>query len=434
MNLFTIQLQPLGQARRHALRQIRIAARDAVFTRLLREPGNQLDDWLQAEPAPLAYWLCDHWWRLRWEGVPTNGPSPDWRLSHDVAATGGGYAWPRLSIWGDVDRIGLHSQADPAGVVGPVRYLTDALVYVDAGEFEAEVDRFLAQVAAEHRENGAEPIALEALIAALTAERQDPEVARWRRLEARLGYDPDAGPDDLIASADTLATRWGLEAVEEAICATPGSMATETLAGEVSYTQQYGQACDFSAILTGIEPVPRNACAPPWVAAEESAARVRALAGIQRGPLRNTRLADLLATTTKAFKGQPPQPNLAYGLRLGTEGNPGPQTIALRSAPSAGRRFELCRALGDALWSRHEPLGPLAKTSTARQKFQRTFAQSLLCPFDELMAYLGQDQPDEDAIAAAADHFHVGERVVQTVLRNKDVIPRQRFEDWVEAA
>ena len=79
-------------------------------------------------------------------------------------------------------------------------------------------------------------------------------------------------------------------------------------------------------------------------------------------------------------------------------------------------------------------MGPLTKTSTARQKFQRTFAQSLLCPFEDLKAYLETDHPDEDDIAAAAVHFHVANRVVETVLVNKKLIERERLVDRLEAA
>ena len=43
------------------------------------------------------------------------------------------------------------------------------------------------------------------------------------------------------------------------------------------------------------------------------------------------------------------------------------------------------------------------------------------------------DDPTEDDIAAAARHFHVSERVIQTVLVNKHKIDREQFEKMVEA-
>lgn len=434
MSGFFIDLSPAIAANSDESCRIRIGVGELVFTRLLRDLGHQPDDALLAPPAPLAFWVCDHWWRLRWDSVPSQGLSARWRLAHELAAIGDGYAWPRLAIWGDVDRIGLLSRADPVGVVGPVRYLTDALAYVDASEFETAVDDFLDQVTDELQGFGADRSALRALISALRAERAEPGIARWRRLEARLGYDPDDGPDELIEAAEALANRFGLEAVEEALTALPGSDAVKTLDHEVQMTREQGWICDFSAVLGGIEPVCRKPWEPPWVVAESVAGQVRAIAGIPQGPLHNQRLADLLGVTTKFFREPAHRFSHAYGLRLDERGGGARQSVSLRSAWPEGRRFELCRALGDAVWSRDEALGPLVRTSTARQKFQRAFSQSLLCPFEDLRAFLGTDRPDEDEIAAAAHHFHVADRVVQTVLVNKRVIERERFLDLLEAA
>jgi hypothetical protein len=432
MSDFAIQLPDPGSAVPDEPCRIRITAGDIVFTRLLREPDHRPDEALVADPVPLAFWLCDNWWRLRWETMPPLGPTIPWRRAHDLASVGGGYTWPRLCLWGDLDRMTLLSRSDPVGVMGPVRYLTDAIAYVDAPTFEMAVDDFLDRVADEQHGFGSDREALRALISALRSERIDEDVTRWRRIEARLGYDPDAGPDALIAATDALADRFGLESVEEALAATPGAEACTILDRELSLAREQGQPCDFSAVLADIPPIARNTREPPWIAAEIAASRVRALAGIDRGPLHNRRLADLLGTTAKVFQGPTGHVNRAYGLRLAEDGAAAPQSVSLRSRWAHGRRFELCRALGDALWSREAPIGPLAVTSTARQQFQRAFAQSLLCPFDELREFLGTDHPDDDDIAAAASHFHVADRVVQSLLVNKAVIERARFADWLE--
>lgn len=434
MSEFSIQLLPNGNSGPDDPWSIRLAAGDIVFTRLLREPGNQLDDYLLAPPAQLAFWICDNWWRLRWEGILAQGPAAPWRLAHDLAAIGGGYAWPRLSVWGDVDRIGFLSHSDPVGVVGPVRYLTDALTYVAATAFETEADGFLDRVADEHQGFGSDRGALRALVAALREERNDPDVALWRRLEARLGYDPDEGPNEAIEAANALADRFGLEAVEEALSAVPGAEASSVLASEVDTTQAWGKACDFSAILSNLPAVTRNPVEPPWVAAEKAARRVREIAGIAPGPLDSKHLAQVLGTTPRVLRGIPGTTRQTYGLRICADRTGERQVVSLRSRRAQDRRFELCRALGDTLWSRSDGIGPLTKTSTARQKFQRAFAQSLLCPFDDLHASLNTDCPEEEDIASAADRFQVSPRVVQTVLVNKGIMERERLNDRLEAA
>jgi hypothetical protein len=119
---------------------------------------------------------------------------------------------------------------------------------------------------------------------------------------------------------------------------------------------------------------------------------------------------------------------LAYGLRINTGRRRG-EVVALSSRWSADRRFEFSRALGDAIWSEHERLGPLTRAKSARQKFQRAFAQSLLCPYEDLQAYIGGDTSD-GALTAAAQHFHVSDRLVRSLLVNKGALQRHRLGDF----
>src|SRR5262249_15611580 len=111
----------------------------------------------------------------------------------------------------------------------------------------------------------------------------------------------------------------------------------------------------------------------------------------------------------------------------------GKDRIALQSK-YRGQRFELARALGEAAWDSAAPFAPLSRAKTDRQKFQRAFAQSLLCPFDDLISYINTSNPTDRDINAAGKHFHVSENVVRTILVNKEVLPRERLEDRLEAA
>ena len=434
MKRLSIQLPPPGDCPPDESCPIRIAIGDLILTRLLRQPGSQPDDAVIAPPAALAFWLCDNWWRLRWETRSRQEPSADWLLAHELTSAGGGCAWPRLSIWGDSDRVALLGRADPVGVVGPVRYLTDGFAYVEASDFETEIDRVLDRISDDRTGFGSDRSALRALVAALREERGDPERALWRRLEARLGYDPDDCPDEVIEATGALAEQYGLDAVEEAVAATPGADASSLLTEEITLAKERGKVCNFSAVLSQIDRVPRRSPEPPWIAAEEAAARVREACAIGSGPIPPARLADLLGTTRYSFRQTARAGDRAYGLRLHADDSGERQRVSLRHRDPRSRRFELCRALGDTLWSRGESMGPLTDTSTARQRFQRAFAQSLLCPFKDLLAFLDTDRPDDDDIESAATHFHVSTRLVETLLVNKGLIDRARVEDRLEAA
>ena len=119
-------------------------------------------------------------------------------------------------------------------------------------------------------------------------------------------------------------------------------------------------------------------------------------------------------------------------MRRGDPGE-GTSTVALRASWPEARRFELCRVLGDAIWSANDRLGLISSAKSVRQKFQRAFAQSFLCPFKDLLDFMGTDSPTADDVTAAAQGFRVSERLVQTTLVNKRVIDQEQFEQMVAA-
>lgn len=430
MREFGIDIQRTEGAPADSPVGIAIGSRQIVFTRLLRQGANAPEDHLKAPPAQLAFWLVDNWWRLLSECVPPFGPTAEWRLAHDLASIGG-YAWPRLAIWGEGSRVGLLSRSDPAGVVGPVRYLTDALVYVSAEAFETETNQFLELVSAERSGLASDWAALRTQIDALTAEREDPELSAWRRLEAQLGYDVDEAPEGLIVSLHKFQWEYGAGAIAEAALAHQGAESAAVLEAEIAAANDHHWQCDLrrTAVLVGrIEREPDD---PPWRLGEIAAAGVRAATGHQTGPLRNKVLAEILNVRQNALKGVQGAGDprkLAYGLRLNTGRRRG-EIVALSSRWSADRRFEFSRALGDVIWSEGETLGPLTRAKSERQKFQRAFAQSLLCPYEALQAYIGDDTSD-GALTAAAKHFHVSDRLVRSLLVNKGALQRHRLGDF----
>lgn len=426
---------------------IKMSAQTHVLTRLLREGQNNQDDHLRAPPSSLAYWLTDNWWRLRWEPMNPEESRQDsfnsesrfeekWRLAHDVSSNGGGIAWPRIKMWGEGERIGILAEPDPLGVIGPVRFLADCLVYVSATEWEAEVDKFLYSIVDTQSGFGSDRSALSKAVAELNSERQDTEIATWRRMEARLGYDVDEVPDELIESFTKPIAIFGEENIEEAIQASPGDQSADNLNDCIEAANSSRLICRFDVIQPedriGFEKKNEQV----WELAEGSAAKIRQRAGSEFGPIRNNRLAELLGIGVNALKSveKAPAENLPYGIRLQEKSVLTDHKIALRSRWSRQRRFELSRALGDVIWAENTSLGPMARTQTDRQRFQRSFAQSLLCPYDDLKDFVGNREITEDTVSQAAEHFHVSPLLIETTLVKKGDISASRFWSRIEAA
>jgi hypothetical protein len=433
VNTFSIEARRIpGSVADNDPQSIVIRLGETVFTQLLRPGQDKLDDALQAPASQLAFWLVDNWWRLRFECVRPTRASAQWRLAHDMTSIGGGFPWPRLRIWGEGPRVGLASKSDREGVVSPVRYMTDALFFILGKDFESAVDQFLAMVADEKSGYGPDRGALLNLLNILRAERADPEIAQWRRVEAQLGFDPDQAPESLVREVGRFSERYGIEGIEEAVQAHPGIEAAKVLSHEIRVAETNGWDCDFTKALRSVGKVCHDYTLPPWRTAQEVAQRLRKAIGISSGLVQNKVLAEVAEIDPRALESTTlgGGRGLEYGLRLKPE-KPRSRLVFHYKAETS-RRFELGRAIGDVIWG-EDSVGPLASSKTARQKFQRAFAQSLLCPFDELMAVLDTSHPTDDDISDAAQRFNVSERVVRTTLMNNNVIERE-FQDQIEAA
>ncbi len=382
----------------------------------------------------LGLWLVDHWWRLRWEPIPDyRARSTDWRLSHELSSVSGGQLWPPLMIYGVGARVVLAPVASWASEVGPLRYLPpQAPAIVPGDDFERGVDQFLDQVLG-YAAFAAEGHALQALRAQLERERDDTDTAAWRRLEAMLGYDADQAPDGLIEALAAHESGLGQAAVEEAAVAAPGVGAATALEQALAAARESKLVVNFG-VADQVPPVrPQLAQSTPWRVAERAASHVRDVIGRPSGPLLNRALGDLLCVSeTAVAEAQPTVGPAGYGSRLlvrGTESR-----LSLRKSPARDRRFSVARALGDAIWLRDAHFGPITRAKTDRQKFQRAFAQSLLCPFSDLAQTMDLDNPTEQEIDQAAKRYHVNRSVVRTLLVNKGYLPRETLEDKLEAA
>ena len=413
-------------------RRISMRLGDACLTRLVRRGSHEPDDWLEAPPVPLAFWFIDNWWRLRWEPAPYADLNAEWRLAHHLSSVGAGYHWPNVSIWGEGSRVGFAVHADANNLQPSLKFVAQPrLNYVPSSTVEDAIDRFVGHVL-EHVGDASDGLDTE--YRQLQAERTDPTVATWRKLEAMLGFDPDDAPDGLVDGLETLTERYGSEPLQEAALAHQGERATEALNNCIEAAESSNVLIRAPFAFDTLDPleVDRSSPQPPWLLAVGAANQLRHWLNVPPGPIRNTRLSEIVGTNVDYLGTKRRSTfDIPYALRLRQETG---SKLALRSTWSHTRRFELCRSLGDIIWSRDDAMGPLSAAKSERQKFQRAFAQGFLCPFDDLRAYINTDKPGEDDVHAAARHFHVSERLIETTLVNNQVIDQASFEQMVDVS
>lgn len=371
----------------------------------------------------LALWLVSNWWRLRWEPEKRD---MDWRMCHEVGAIGGGFAWPALTFVSDGTHIRLLNKSTNETPCAPIRYLRDISLHVSIAAFEGAVDTLIETVLSRLASLGISGSDLAGAAEELTAERADADLSAYRRLEALLGFDAGEAPDDLVETLRDQAGRWGEKAVEEAAAA-KGRSAVDLLrsieeqiptATSVEFQQLLPtSARDSSALL-------------PWQAARVAAGELRqALSIPPDGPITSVRLTDLLTADARLLReAQAASPTITAGYR--PDGSGRRLSVMLKSRYETGRRFEIARILGDLMIApSDEALLPVTNSKTSRQKFQRAFAQELLCPWSALSAFVGPgpDEPDDELVENAAEHFKVSTWLVVSTLVNNGRLPRYRL-------
>jgi hypothetical protein len=375
----------------------------------------------------LAMWFAANWWRLRWEpALRSTRKDVDWRIAHSVGSAGGGYVWPNVLFASDGECLTIASIPRPRGAdFEPIRYLKNLLVRITAGEFERRVDGFMEGVLSRLHSLGIEGDQLPVLWAEVVAERQDSHAARWRKLEALCGYDPDEAPDQTIETLMADQAALGSRAIEEVaahgrheiatvlspICTLATSNATPAVGGFRGKMPFLSGKQEFAADTR------------PWQRADQLAREARKDWGLAKEPVTNRKLADLLGTDEAVFTDPAKGPTtIPIVLREETKGC---IDLYFSSSWSTSRRFATGRLLGDYLYyANGDRLIPATEARTARQQFQRAFAQEFLCPFDALQEKIQTDQPDEEDIVEAADHFGVSPLLVRTTLVNKGELDR----------
>lgn len=411
--------------------ELRLFAGGELFTRISDFDRKEERDFVRGSAVSLAFWLADHFWRLRYESLPdAYAPSSSWRLRHEMTSASGGTLWPPVMIHSTGERVVLAPVFARPVDLGRVRFVLPPLVTISGSSFETGLMAFLHHVA-EACASAIDGEAIRELVGTLAGEREDSRIRAWRRIEARLGYDPDSVPQEVMSALEKLEPSVGEAGLDEAVAAAPGRQAALHLERVLDAARQSEVVGDLSIARRVANDLGSPLTTPPWQLGREAARRVRAATGFGDGPLRATAFSELLQTTREDLRRRGTARGLPYSARLQHRGER--HRVALQSADLRDRRFELSCALADEIWA-HASFGVMSKAKTDRQKFQRAFAQNLLVPFDGLAGRIDAADPSTPQIEAAAVHYHVHPNVIRRLLVLEGVVPKETLEEKLEAA
>ncbi len=413
---------------------IGVAVGEEYITRLDDLGAKTVRNRILASAWHLANWFGANWWRLRWEPAPAYWwKDVDWRMAHCLAAAGGGFVWPNAIFESDGDSMEIAAKPKSNGArFEPVRYIGDVKAWITAAEFEQKVDAFMESVLSRMQTLRLQDECLPSLWAEILKERSDVESSQQRKLEAMAGFDPDQAPAELIKNLLEDQDNLGKSALAEVAAETRHATGDALqIIRELGRPRSRPKPGGFRARVADLTiPSAADVESRPWQKAADLARHARKHWGLGNKPILNRTLADILHAKATVFSDRSTVKSpMPLGIRAGTSGT---FDIYFNSSNKTSRRFAASRLLGDFIYfSNQERLFPATHAKTSRQKFQRSFAQEFLCPFDALKEKIQTLQPDEDDISEAADHFHVSPLLVRTTLVNHGQLEREAL-TWAD--
>lgn len=385
----------------------------AVFRNEDRLNAHKVNRTAHVSSYPLAYWLAANWWRLCWESPrkPSHLNDQDWLMSHNVGAAAGGFYWPNLTIASDGESVHLQ-QVATRETSAPLRYLDNLSEWISIKEFEHGVSAFVEQSLDRLSSKNVLNTDLHQLWEEVTAERNDPLRFKQRRLEARLGCDPDEAPEALISQLLGMMAENGESAVEE-VAQAVGQQAPQTLSAlEGELKDSFKLELPMTKNLKDLS----MSTGTPWQRGYRLASKLREFWSLPNGKLSNEKFSECVSLSCEAITRSE---SSTYPVALGKRNGQEKISFHLGKTRVEQRRFMLARLIGDAIINDpSERLLPCTDVGTARQKFQRAFAQEFLCPYSDVLEYLGTESPDEDQKESAAEHFEVSPFMISHIFEN----------------
>ena len=392
---------------------------------------------------PIAEWLAWNWWRLRWEiGRPSDEDAIlHWDFAHRMSTIGEGYVWPNITIFSDGMQSFLVSEPSLSPEKVLFRYSgAPGRQRVPAANLEAAIDGFVEGILDRLESATVRESNLHRLWTDLKREREDSELARFRRLEAQLGHEPDEADENEVRLYLADATELGEEALGEIAAdavlsgGDSGSMFRAVDFTQIAQTNGFDANPSDAIELNNTTDIPAPMQVEAWSLGERCAKEIRGQEKLDGQPIDDKTLTAFAGIAGDAISLETREPG-TMPISFALDGGNGHSRVALRSRRNTGRRFDLARLIGDRMMCTRfsgspEPLLPATRASSYRQKMQRAFAAELLSPFAFVNDMMGGDYSEEKQ-NEVAEYFKVSPMTIQTQLVNHRRIDRDDAPDLV---
>ncbi len=398
---------------------LRIDVQGQPLTQVLDRRARTVRDHIFVPLYPIAEWLASNWWFLVHEHENrVKREDTAFRHRHSLGTGTDGYAVPNLTIVASGGRTSL-TWGDQSPGWTAVRFLDRGSATVERDQFMQGCNEFIDRVIRRLISHDISSTFLQDEWDAI--QNADEDERAFCEMSAGLGWDPYDLDDSMRGQVVELAERLG-------------ELGTEA----VAVIDSVEPSKDCSALLAAIEAAKPNELRlprfkqrgmefrerPPWDVGYELARSARSEFGLDGKPIASTEsLAQALGQDSRTLKRATKPLEQLSPLELVdgvvTRGASGNVALGLRERGDAGRRFLLCRALGEVFYSQGDAL--LTKGATARQRLNRAFAAEFLAPSASLAKRIVHPTVDGEQVDDLAEEFGVSTRVIQHQLENHQI-------------
>jgi len=377
---------------------------------------------------PLANWWVNSWWRLHYEPFYTGiKPTHDWRMSHELGAANHGYVWPALLFSSDGEAMNIWAES--------LIQENQSVSYLNAlhgptacrlSDFSQALDMFIDTVIQRLIAMGHIATDLSELWSLLKEERADETLSKMRRLEARLGYDAETCPEELLQNMINFEKITGRQAMDELAPAVGREDEDKIL--EVVHHFNDTKGIKGTPEITPSNRVFDSRHSAPWVEGVSAAKELRALIDNAEKRITENDIYQLLGITASDVNNF--NVNRSHKISIAKPLKNGALDYVSRKRHPDAKRFEFARFLGSYYMGGNEEPGWFVSSelATANQKRQRAFAAEFLCPVESLIGFLAEDFT-ENAIEDASEYFGVSEQTITSILQNNGFLENRRALD-----
>ena len=414
---------------------LRILVGNTVFTTHKSRADGTLSEAPHLSAYPLAMWLAWHWWRLLWEpSHPGAFRDRQWLDAHNLRRTGGGYVWPDITFASDGHKIMVLPKSTQDHPARPISYMnmTDKILTIPYEGFEGSVDEFIQSTIEQLNRHDISKNNLATLFNELNEERENDDMAIYRRLEAMLGCDPDDGDETTISRMLADIDNVGEPAIRELAARGAAHHKVSSVADLREAANRLGfsgRRGDAAKPLSEDNLTPYGA-GPAWQRGVEAARALRARETLGNDPIGDARLAEIAGVSREALR----DTNNKFDFSFEIAETDGAIKLVHRSKWETGRRFELSRMIADAVAVEPDArLRSVTDVSTYRQQLQKAFAAEFLAPIEGVEDYLNEEYEegvsyDEDQQKDVSERYNVSPMTINSLLKNNRKIERSDYE------